>query len=51
MTVYLQKDEWGWYTLCSRCARQPKATHEANSLMCGSCTVEWQEPVEESPDS
>lgn len=60
--VFLQRDPWGWYTVCCCCARLPKEEHEADDLVCGKCMLEWasttgsdyvqrcQNPVEESPE-
>lgn len=39
--VFIRRDQWGWYTLCRRCALLPKEQHDANSLVCGECVVEW----------
>ncbi|MCA9605364.1 MAG: hypothetical protein KC619_07205 [Myxococcales bacterium] len=61
MEVYLQRDQWGWYTLCPECVGLPKDQHEANSLVCERCAKEWvdetgsdyldrcKSPVEELP--
>ena len=43
MRVYLQKDSWGWYTLCDACARRrddPELQDELG-LVCGECVDEW----------
>ena len=61
MEVFIQRDQWGWYTVCRACALLPKEQHDANFPVCGKCVVEWANatgsdyvarcamPVEESP--
>lgn len=61
LDVYLQKNRWGWTTVCPDCVRLPTEQRDTDFLVCGACVVEWaekvgnnyvercQEPVEESP--
>ncbi len=39
--VFLQRDQWGWYTLCRRCALLPEEQHDASFLVCEKCMAEW----------
>jgi hypothetical protein len=62
-TLYLQKNKWGWFTLCSACIRRRDDPDVQNDLVlvCGKCIVDWaeatgsdyvqrcQNPVPESP--
>ena len=61
MTVYLQKGEWGWTTVCPACVQLPPEERDTDFLVCGECVVDWaqkvgndyvercQDPVNESP--
>ena len=62
MELFLQRNQYAWYTVCPACIRMPKAKHEPNRVACEKCIVEWvsrtgsdylercQAPVEEHPD-
>lgn len=42
--VYLQRDEWGWCTLCDDCVRRvdrSQALADADYLVCVACAKEW----------
>lgn len=43
ITLYLQKNQWGWYTLCDVCIRHHDdlEIQENLVLVCGKCILEW----------
>jgi hypothetical protein len=43
IALYLQRDQWGWYTLCDACVqrRDHPAVQENLVLVCGKCILEW----------
>ena len=61
LEVYIQKNEWGWCTVCPTCIGIPKASRDTDFLVCEGCVVDralktgsdyltrCREPVEEFP--
>ena len=43
LDVYLQRNQWGWTTVCSACAQLPLEQRDTDFLVCGRCIVEWAE--------
>ena len=44
--VYLQRNEWGWHTVCEDCVRRAdraQALADADYLVCVECAIEWAE--------
>lgn len=62
MEVFLQRDRWGWYTLCPSCIALQESRLDTDFLACEKCVAEWatatgsdylarcQSPIEEWPD-
>lgn len=41
MRVFLQRDRWGWFTLCPTCIFLPEEELDTDFLVCEKCVAEW----------